>query len=96
MENILTNIICKRKLHYLERFFMALIRIAFVINWLHELTEPQKNLFSEIITLVKLFLLAADMNAIRERSYSTLRRTKTLLYNDTKLNEALHDVKHIQ
>ena len=46
------------------------IDIPFVINRLHELTQPQKNLFSEIIVLVKLLLLAPATNPISERSCS--------------------------
>ena len=55
------------------------IDIPFVINRLRELTQPQKNLFSEIIVLVKLLLLASATNAISERSCSALRRIKTYL-----------------
>ena len=39
----------------------------------------QKNLFSGIIALVKLLLLAPATNAISERSCSTLRKIKTFL-----------------
>ena len=53
------------------------IDIPFVINRLRELTQPEKNLFSEIIVLVKLLLLAPATNAISEHSSSTLRRIKT-------------------
>ena len=53
------------------------IDISFVINRLRELTQPQKNLFSEIIVLVKLLLLPPARNTISERSCSTLRRIKT-------------------
>ena len=53
------------------------IDIPFVINRLRELTQPQKNLFSEIIVLVKLILLAPARNTVSERSCSTLRRIRT-------------------
>ena len=53
------------------------IDISFVINRLRELTQPQKNLFSEIIVLVKLLLLALARNTVSERSCSTLRRIRT-------------------
>ena len=42
--------------------------------------QLQKNLFSEIIALVKLLLLPPATNAISEWSCSTLRRIKTYLH----------------
>ena len=56
------------------------IDMPFVINLLHELTQPQKILFSEVIVLVKLHFLAPAWNASSERSCSTLRRIKTYLH----------------
>ena len=53
------------------------IDIPFAINRLRELIQPQKNLFSEIIVLVKLILLAPARNTVSERSCSTLRRIRT-------------------
>ena len=55
------------------------IGIPFVINQLRELTQPQKNLLSEIIVLLKVLLLAPARNTFSERSCSTPRRIKTYL-----------------
>ena len=46
------------------------IEIPFVINRLRELTQPQKNLFSEVIVFIKLLSLAPAKNAVSERSCS--------------------------
>ena len=66
------------------------IDIKFVINRLRELTKTQKNLFSEIIVLVKLLLLASATNAISERSCSTLRRIKTYLISTVTKSQLNH------
>ena len=55
------------------------IDIIFVIIQLRELTQPQKNLFSETIVLVKCLLFAPASNAISERYCSTLRGIKIYL-----------------
>ena len=55
------------------------IDIIFVIIQLRELTQPQKNLFSETIVLIKRLLFAPASNAISERYCSTLRRIKIYL-----------------
>ena len=52
------------------------IDISFVINRLRELTQPQKNLFSKIIVLVKFLLLAPARKTVSERSCSTLRKIR--------------------
>ena len=57
------------------------IDISFVINPLRELTQPQKNMSSKIIVLIKLLLIAPAADAISERSCTTLRRIKTYLYS---------------
>ena len=70
------------------------IDIPFVINRLRDLTQSQKNLFSEIIALVKLQLEILLMN-----TPSQLREELELtyaLYNDTKLTESMADAKHIR
>ena len=46
------------------------IEIPFVINQLRELTQPLKNLFSEVIVFIKLLSLAPAKNAVSERSCS--------------------------
>ena len=72
------------------------IDIPFVINRLRELTEPQKNMFSEIIILAKRLLLAPAKD-ISERSCSTLRKIKTYFRSTMiKSTESLDDVKHTQ
>ena len=49
------------------------IDITFIVKKLHKLTKAQKILFSELVILVKLLLLAPATNAVSERSYLTLK-----------------------
>ena len=50
-----------------------------VVNFMKGLSKAQKELFSEVSTLVKLILVLPATNAVSERSFSSLRRIKTYL-----------------
>ena len=56
------------------------IDISYVINRLPELTQLQKNLFSEIRFLLKIYLVAPATTVISEYSCSTLRITETFTF----------------
>ena len=66
------------------------IDIPFISNRLREMRQPQKNLSSEIIILVKLLLLSPAANAISERSCSTLKRIKTYLRSTMAQSQLNH------
>ena len=55
------------------------IRFKDVVKFMKELPEAQRQLFSEVSTLVKLILVLPATNAVSERSFSSLRRIKTYL-----------------
>ena len=54
------------------------INVSTVINYLRKLSKKQKLWFSEVVTLAKLILVSFAINAVGERSYSTMQRIKTL------------------
>lgn len=56
------------------------IDISYVINRLPALTQLQKNLFSEIRFLLKIYLVAPATTVISEYSCSTLRITETFTF----------------
>ena len=61
-------------------------------NFLINLTSAQMQLFSEVVFLFKMMLLAPATNAVSERSCSALRRTKTWLrttMSQERLNHCL-------
>ena len=50
-----------------------------IIRFLRELSEPQKELVSQVCTLASLVLVMPATNAVSERSFSCLRRVKSYL-----------------
>ena len=54
------------------------------VSYFRNITPSQRHLHSEIVTLLKLILVAPATNACSERSFSTLRRIKSWLRNTTK------------
>ena len=56
------------------------------------LSTEKRFLFSEVIKLIKIILIAPATNAISERSFSTLKRVKTSIRStmtDSRLNHLL-------
>ena len=55
-----------------------------VIEMMKNMTEAQKNLFSEVVKLTRLLLVVPATNAVSERSFSAMRRLKTYLRSTMK------------
>ena len=53
--------------------------IKAIIKYVRSLTQVEKDLLSDICTVIKLILVMPATNAVSERSFSTLRRVKTYL-----------------
>lgn len=63
-----------------------------VLQYLKELSDPQRCLLSEVCTLAQLLLVMPATNAISERSFSSLHRVKTYLRStmtQTRLNSIM-------
>ena len=60
-----------------------------VIALVQGFSAAEKDLMSQVVTLVKLVLVMPATNAISERSFSAMRRTKTYL-RSTMLQERLN------
>ena len=54
-------------------------RLKDVINYMKELSNGEKSLFSEVCTLLQLIIVMPATNAISERSFSALKNVKTYL-----------------
>ncbi len=66
--------------------------LSSVVNYLRELSQPQRSLLSEVCTLASLILVMPVTNAVSERSFSALRRSKSYLratMTQTRLNNIL-------
>ena len=50
-----------------------------IIKYVRNLTQMQKDLLSDICTVIKLILVMPATNAVSERSFNALRRVKTYL-----------------
>ncbi len=50
-----------------------------VINYMKKLTSSQRELYSEVVTLLKIVLVNPSTNSTSERSFSAMRRIKTYL-----------------
>ena len=54
-----------------------------IVSYLKVLNEVEKEYYSEVIKVAKLILVMPATNALSERSFSALRRLKTLLRTTT-------------
>ena len=61
-----------------------------IVSYLQSLTPAQRDLMSEVITLVKLILVMPATNATSERSFSALRLVKTYLRSTMTQNRLNH------
>ena len=62
-------------------------RVRFFCLQTRNLSTESRSLFSEVIHLIKIILIAPRTYAITERSFSTLKRVKTsILSTDSRLN----------
>ena len=55
------------------------VTLADIVTYAKGLTPSQKELISEVCTLLKLILVIPATNAVSERTFSTLRRVKSYL-----------------
>ena len=63
-----------------------------IFTRLRSLSQAEKELLSEVLTLTKLVLVPPATNAVSERSFSALRRVKTFLrstMNQDRLNHLM-------
>ena len=63
-----------------------------IIKYVRNLTQVQRDLLSDICTVIKLILVMPTTNAVSERSFSALRRVKTYLHA-TMTQERLNHLK---
>jgi len=62
-----------------------------ILDYLQTLDKPARNLYCEVVTVVKLLLVMPASNATSERSFSALRRIKTYL-RTTMTQERLNNL----
>ena len=62
-----------------------------ILKYLQILSKPARNIYSEVITVIKLLLVMPASNATSERSFSALRRVKTYL-RTTMTQERLNNL----
>jgi hypothetical protein len=62
-----------------------------IFSYLRQLAIPARELFSEVVTLVRILLVIPATNATSERSFSALRRIKTYL-RSTMTQERLNNL----
>ena len=62
-----------------------------IIKYIRNLTQVQRDLLSDVCTVIKLILVMPATNAVSERSFSALRRVKTYL-RATMTQERLNHV----
>ena len=55
------------------------LRLKDIINYMKEMSNGEKNLFSEVCTLLQLIIVMPATNAISERSFSALKNVKSYL-----------------
>ena len=55
------------------------VSLSVIVDFLKTLSLPAREMFSEIVTLVKILLVIPATNASSERTFSALRRIKTYL-----------------
>ena len=63
-----------------------------IFTRLRSLSQAEKELLSEVLTITKLVLVLPATNAVSERSFSALRRVKTFLrstMNQDRLNHLM-------
>ena len=68
------------------------LRLKDVINYMKELSNGEKSLFSEVCTLLQLIIVMPATNAISERSFSALKNVKSYLrttMNQERLNNLM-------
>jgi hypothetical protein len=61
------------------------------IGYLRDLSLPQRALIPAVCTLASLILVMPATNAVSERSFSTLRRIKSYLRTQARLNRLYAD-----
>jgi len=57
------------------------------IAFLQELSLPERTYFSEVVKVVQLILVLPATNAVSERSFSTMRRSKIYLRSTMRLRQ---------
>lgn len=68
------------------------VTLADIVTYAKSLTPSQKELLSEVCTLLKLILVMPATNAVSERTFSALRRVKSYLratMNQSRLNHLI-------
>ena len=61
-----------------------------VRKYIQSLSEAERSLISEVVTLLKLILVLPSTNAVSERSFSAMRRLKTYLRTTMKQERLNH------
>lgn len=61
-----------------------------VRKYIQSLSEAERSLISEVVTLLKLVLVLPSTNAVSERSFSAMRRRKTYLRTTMKQERLNH------
>ena len=82
----------KSQLELPPKFVTGKLELSEIISSMKNLSTEKRFLFSKVIKLIKIILIAPAINAISERSFSTLKRVKTSIRStmtDSRLNHLL-------
>ena len=66
------------------------VTLADIVTYAKGLTPCQKELISQVCTLLKLILVIPATNAVSERTFSTLRRVKSYLRSTMSQSQLNH------